>query len=721
MSIQNENSKNRLESFLKENLNKPIILSIVIIIVFPLLYKIIKKFFGNNKINIKNNKIIDIEAEASLDNNYKKINNKAEESEKKKYKIKNLNKINDNNKIEKNIKKEKKNTSKLVTQKLYDFEVIQNKNNINKDKKRIFSFVKVRLFIFIFLLLGLLYLGKLFALLVLFMLLIFKICVEYIIVLNKMNKRMNLINQMKEVILNQMIYISTIRLDITEKISSENIKYLKNKIKTNVIKMANIFRFLNNIRLILFSRKIVNKIIQNEVRNNKNLYISQTNFLNDIIGFKYKDDVNKLKLYVSKLIVQIGDNILPQNLYNLTLDFLFYLKGFLNDSVHFVHSSDDITSNKQYYSIFCNKDKYKNNIENNNIIIEDSKNIIKPKIKIIKNGKKNDFQNLKSVKEIIIIILDEILIYNKDKNNLGISEEYKNDIKLEIFENALDNTIKLEKDIDNLVEIISNKGLESQLINEYKINDEEKETKINYLYSLHELENDSINNFKKIFINFFYTDENGNIINNNSRYILNNKKDKFKKKYNLIIEKLAFLEDIIKKIIVLSKFNNYKDFDVFQKLIKNAKTIKKNINNMKNWINTVDEKINEYYDLLLLSNAYEIKVKNYEEKLMKDENVLAFEKIFEDWKKLFDNNYIKELKINNGIDKNMISVDYKNKKVEYIRTSKLFNNYIDKKELSEINAKMMMENIDTIIKNVKIDIYDTDEEINYSSMNQLQD
>lgn len=65
---------------------------------------------------------------------------------------------------------------------------------------------------------------------------------------------------------------------------------------------------------------------------------------------------------------------------------------------------------------------------------------------------------------------------------------------------------------------------------------------------------------------------------------------------------------------------------------------------MKKWINAIGEKINEYYDLLLLSSAYKIKIKNYEEKLMKDENVLVFKKLFEDWKKLFDNNDIKELK-----------------------------------------------------------------------------
>lgn len=105
------------------------------------------------------------------------------------------------------------------------------------------------------------------------------------------------------------------------------------------------------------------------------------------------------------------------------------------------------------------------------------------------------------------------------------------------------------------------------------MNDEENEIKVNYLYSLHELENDSINNFKKIFINFFYINENGNIVNN---CILNNKKNKFKIIYTLIIEKIRFIEDIIKKVIVLSKFNNnFKDFDIFKKLMEDVKTIKK--------------------------------------------------------------------------------------------------------------------------------------------------
>ena len=69
----------------------------------------------------------------------------------------------------------------------------------------------------------------------------------------------------------------------------------------------------------------------------------------------------------------------------------------------------------------------------------------------------------------------------------------------------------------------------------------------------------------------------------------------------------------------------------------------------------------------------------------------------------------------------MIFVDYKYQKVEYIRTSKPLNNFIDREELFKMNAKIMMENIDNIIKDEKIDIYDIDEEINYFSINQLNE
>ena len=78
-----------------------------------------------------------------------------------------------------------------MTQKLYDFEVIQDKNNTNKenkDNKRILSFVKVSLFI-ISSLLGFLYLRKTFILFILFILLIVKKFVEYIIFLIKNEKK----------------------------------------------------------------------------------------------------------------------------------------------------------------------------------------------------------------------------------------------------------------------------------------------------------------------------------------------------------------------------------------------------------------------------------------------------------------------------------------------------------------------------------------------------
>ena len=103
-----------------------------------------------------------------------------------------------------------------------------------------------------------------------------------------------------------MMNLSNLSMIISDKINSENIYIMNNKIKSNIIKISNIFRFLNNIRLILLSRKYVNKIILNEVQNNPKIKISQSLFLNNLIGFKYINDENKLKLYVSQFIVQIG-------------------------------------------------------------------------------------------------------------------------------------------------------------------------------------------------------------------------------------------------------------------------------------------------------------------------------------------------------------------------------------------------------------------------------
>ena len=77
---------------------------------------------------------------------------------------------------------------------------------------------------------------------------------------------------------------------------------MKLKIKFKIIK---IFEFLNNIRLIIASRKYINKIIKNEVENNELLRKSKSYFLNDITRFQYINEKN-VKMYISQFIVKKG-------------------------------------------------------------------------------------------------------------------------------------------------------------------------------------------------------------------------------------------------------------------------------------------------------------------------------------------------------------------------------------------------------------------------------
>ena len=162
------------------------------------------------------------------------------------------------------------------------------------------------------------------------------------------------LENLKVLILFQLYSIESKARNIDKKIFNEKFTFMKNQIKVNIIKMSKIFRYLNNIRLILHSRKYINKIIQYEVKNNKKLRISQSYFLNDIKGFKFKDDEKKLKIYISPFVVQIGDGLLSQNQYNLTSDFLFFLKDYFNNSFHFVDQIEDITLNNYYSSVFSN-------------------------------------------------------------------------------------------------------------------------------------------------------------------------------------------------------------------------------------------------------------------------------------------------------------------------------------------------------------------------------
>ena len=178
------------------------------------------------------------------------------------------------------------------------------------------------------------------------------------IVLNDTLNNNNFLLNIKIEILNQIILIKDLEKDINRKIDQESMNMMKSEIKGKVYKLFNIFRYLNNIRLILNSRKYINKLIKIKVETNKNLVKTKQYLFNDLRGFKYKNDEKKCKMYISQLTVQMGNNKLNQDQYNLTLDFLYFLKSSLNDTVHFVKAiNSELNTNKKEYKKEKKKEK----------------------------------------------------------------------------------------------------------------------------------------------------------------------------------------------------------------------------------------------------------------------------------------------------------------------------------------------------------------------------
>ena len=598
---------------------------------------------------------------------------------------------------------------------------------------------------------------------------------------------------------NQMLMIKSMDSDINEKINSEKLIQMKNQIASNIYKMSYIFRFLNNIRLILISRKYINQIIKYEVDNNKKLKISKSLFLNDIAGFKYKDDEKKIKLYITKFIVQIEDHILSQNQYNLTIDFLFFLKKFFNDSVHFVRIIKDITINEKFNSIFSSKNKNnhvkdnKNNRNNNNKIIfnngtnnninitniqcenKDSDKIIENMNEIINNNKilrqnevlntldteisndikethdkenksqylqkkLNNYNNLKlnKINSIAIInnelVLDKNIYIIKDKpkqfyeSNIQITR--KEILNIRNIYHSLEKIIKIKEEIKNIVETIISDSLESQLTLKLEKNNDlfdidnidniNINLNKNMNYSIHDLKNNSINNLKNIFINYFIEEEEKKSYYNSDN-LLKNEKENINSEFSNIMNEIILAENMINYFQEKNKFIYRSDnTEDLQNIVLSINSIKDNINYIKGLVKKMNNKIIKYYDILLLSIAFKIKVKQLHEKFLKDKNALTFEELLKDWKNEFLDEYIKKLKKKYLIDENImnISTKYKGKiiNIEYLKTAKEYKKYIKDSELSQINAELMLSNIDTLIQNRRIDIYGTDEDIDFSKL-----
>lgn len=348
----------------------------------------------------------------------------------------------------------------------------------------------------------------------------------------------------------------------------------------------------------------------------------------------------------------------------------------------------------------------------------------------------NGSNNLKLSKIHSIAIINNALFFD---NNFNIIKDksilsYENNIQIlrkEILKqgniyDSLEKIIKIKKQIKNIVNTIQSDSLESQLTLKLEKNNDlfdidniNIDLNKNMIYSIHDLKNDSINNLKNIFINYFIEEEEKKTYYNSDN-LLKKEKENIYFQFSNIMNEIISAESIVNSLQKKSQFIYSDNNEYLQSIVSSINSIKDDINDLKDLINKMKNKIIKYYFILLLSIAFKIKVKQLHEKFFKDKYVLTFEELLKDWKNEFLEEHIKDLKKKYLIDENImnISTKYKGKiiNIEYLKTSKEYKKYIIDSELSQINAELMLSNIDALIQNRKIDIYGTDEDIDFSKL-----
>jgi hypothetical protein len=176
----------------------------------------------------------------------------------------------------------------------------------------------------------------------------------------------------------QINYVNQKITQINNEINILDNENIKNTINIKSIEILNLLLFLNNIRLLLYSRKYVNSILRFEVKKNKKLRLSKKKYLIDFASLKFKEE-KLIKKYISNFIVMVNvndnnenkidnenDNIINNNnnndhdkdtkIYNLTLDFLYFIKNYFNNNVHLVSPVRNLNYNTLFFKIFTKYD-----------------------------------------------------------------------------------------------------------------------------------------------------------------------------------------------------------------------------------------------------------------------------------------------------------------------------------------------------------------------------
>ena len=375
----------------------------------------------------------------------------------------------------------------------------------------------------------------------------------------------------------QLIYIQQKIIAINEKLNEIKINNIDNKMKIQITKILNAFLFLNNIRLLLYSRKYINSLLRAEIKKNKaNLKKSKKKYLIDFVGLSLENEISK-KNYISNFIVLVvGDDEESKNKYNIILDFLYFIKNYLNNNIHLVSPIEDLNYNKIFFQIFT-KNEATENSEEIYSYSENEQNLQSNQNKIINNTSKNDNKDEENNKSVIL---------NQNNSNKNIKNpENKND--------KLDNPPKDENNNDN---DSGNKNDKlDNLLKDENNNDNNSENK-----------NDKLDNSPK--------DENNN--DNNSE----NKNDKLNmhnivKKENLIKQSIDFLKAKINE----SSINLINNQEIEETTKDNKKTDEIKIENFDIKTTNENDDINKANFNIQINNDKNNKI-SIENNIQKKEN-----------------------------------------------------------------------------------------------------
>ena len=383
-------------------------------------------------------------------------------------------------------------------------------------------------------------------------------------------------------------------------------KTFQNKISIKKIEILKLFLFLNNARLLLLSRKFINNLIKIIIRENKNLRISSKKYLLNLSVYrKFWNDYNVIKNYISNFIVKFTDKNEPDYKYNCLIDFLYFIKSYFNDNIHYVELNKDITFNEKFYSLFnegmSTKEKSSSEEEKNEIMNKEETAIDSNICQKLPNLN-NENNNLKGRGGKILIndnINNDLKVINKFDNKKGNNINDLKDIKYpnntiyqnkeDIFTikyieecsfkkisnkiNDLTNLIYESIDLSSQIDSISNENENSNIFNFESI----IKSQIS-LFSFENLKQSSINNLKKKFINYF-NEELDIIISEKYQTFIDKKNEEIEYQYKLINNLLDKCEIIYnnslkqkKNSIKKSKSNNSLKgyFDVGINNIKNS-------------------------------------------------------------------------------------------------------------------------------------------------------